>query len=46
MKELQKHRNIRLNDSRWLKFMRLGGMEWLRCIIDKAKEPTTKPTKE
>lgn len=46
MKEIQKPRNIRVNDSRWLKFNRLGGVEWLRKQIDKAKEPSVKSTKE
>lgn len=46
MKEIQKSRNLRMDDSRWLKLRRLGGAEWLRGIIDKAKEPATKPTKE
>ena len=39
MKEIQKPRNLRINDTRWKKFMRLGGAEWLRAQIDRAKEP-------
>ena len=38
-KELQRHRTIRLNDSRWAKFLRIGGMDWLRKKIDVAREP-------
>lgn len=43
MKEIQKPRNIRVNDSRWQKFNRLGGVNWLRDQIDKAKEPAKTP---
>lgn len=46
MKEIQKPRNIRVNDSRWQKFNRLGGVEWLRKQIDKAKETSQQLTKD
>ena len=30
----QKNRTIRLDDARWDKFLKIGGIKWLRSILD------------
>ena len=32
-------RSVRLNDVLWAKFRRIGGAQWLRKAIERAKEP-------
>jgi hypothetical protein len=32
-------RSVRLTQAQWEKYVRLGGTDWLRQRLDKAKEP-------
>jgi hypothetical protein len=38
--EVRKPRTIRMTDAEYAKLYRLGGADWLRGMIKRAKEPT------
>lgn len=41
-KDLLRQRSVRMTAAQWEKIGRMGGFEWVRRLVDKAREPAAR----